>query len=170
MTWHLTLETLITFLEKKSVMLRNFRFLNLTDVENSEISPHDISGEIWNVSTWHMWRNRKFLHIFGWYFQTKYNYIPNRLIFWNQIFVFVFYFWPRYLHNSIWFLFSNRIYTYSVAGCWKLGDGGTRQCWGEPQHFVAKSVLSLVQGFQREHRALIASAGRSTLAMLVHIL
>ena len=61
-------------------MWRNIRLPYITDVEKSEnsphlscqISPHDRCGEIWNFSpcwvisnfsTWQMWRNLKFLHI-----------------------------------------------------------------------------------------------------------
>ena len=60
--------TKYTYLETKSVMWRNFRFLNMTDVEKSEVSPHvehfqiyphDRGVEISNLSTYVMcvmWR------------------------------------------------------------------------------------------------------------------
>ena len=53
---------------EKSVMWRNFRFLNVTNVEKSEVSPqveqfqiypHDRGGEILNFSTYGMCVMRK---------------------------------------------------------------------------------------------------------------
>ena len=44
-------------------MERNFRFLHMTDVEKSELSPHDIGRDISNLSTSVMWRNLDCLHM-----------------------------------------------------------------------------------------------------------
>ena len=64
----------IIFVEKKSVMWRNFRFLHICRVDKSEIAPHPSCGEnsdfstwqMWRiglVSTWWMWSNFTFLHM-----------------------------------------------------------------------------------------------------------
>ena len=52
-------DTRTVSVEKKSVMWRNFKFLYMTDVEKSEISPHV------DYFTWQMWRNLKFLHMWS---------------------------------------------------------------------------------------------------------
>ena len=56
-TWYLLQISQIIFVEEKSVMWRNLKFLYITDVKISQISPHmekfqmsphDRSGKIWN--------------------------------------------------------------------------------------------------------------------------